>query len=123
MGRPESDWKNQPNRTLDALLLVVGAVLLAASLALWWAESLTGFLGIAVVVAGAGTLYFTSAWQPILYVLAAAALVAFGVFLLVGGAWRHPPALLTIGLAAVAVALAAYLGYVEEFSESERART
>lgn len=123
MGIPEADWKNQPEKKRDMLFVAVSAVLLVASLVLWWTTSETSFLGITAVLVIVGALYFSAAWQPVLYIVMALLLtvVIVFLFLFIEGAWQYPSMLFLIGLTAIVIVFAIYLSYAEELVGKEEA--
>lgn len=120
---PEADWKNQPEKKRDMLFVAVSAVLLVASLVLWWTTAVTAFLGITAALVIGGALYFSAAWQPVLYIVMALLLAVVIMFLLIEGAWQHPSALFLIGLTVIVIVFAIYLSYVEELVGAEEAQS
>lgn len=114
MAVPESDWKNQPFRILDWIILGIGGLLLALYLFLWMSDPRGYYPVIAGILVISGIVYFTDYWQPILYPVVAIPLFVVMSIWIVDGSWRQLPILVTMIFNSGFILLGFYLFYSEE---------
>lgn len=111
---PEADWKNQADRALDRVILLVAGGLVGIYLLLWWSNGGLDHIGLVAVLATWVSVYFTSFWQPVLYLLVAGILLGFTLLWFVDGSWERPLLLAAIVLNVLFVGLAIRLFFSEE---------
>lgn len=111
---PSADWKNQPRRAFDWVIVAVGAVLAATYAYQWWTNGDVVYGGPAVVLVGWLLVYFTRLWQPILYLVASVTVGVVTVAWVVGGEWRQPINQVAILLNLAYIGLSVYLFAAEE---------
>lgn len=111
---PQADWKNQAGHTLDWLILVIGGLLTAINLLIWWAGGGPAHLVLAAIVAAWGIVFFTEYWQPVLSLVVGVVLAATTITILWNGEWRSPLVQAKAILTGAFVALSFYLFRSEE---------
>lgn len=111
---PEADWKNQPRHLVDWFIVVVAVVLLAVYLSLWVTDGGLGYLGIGLVFVAWLIVFFTDAWQPILYLFVALAVALITLFLVRGGFWDQPLGQVAILFNSVFLLTSIYLFFYED---------
>jgi len=114
MGIPAADWKNQEHRLADWLLLFLAGGI--TSLYLYQAllaEDLV-YVSFVVLMAAWLAVYFSSYWQPVLYLVTAVIVGGTTLFWLFDGGVNRLLAQFTVVLHVLFVFVSGYLFYQEE---------
>lgn len=114
MVRQDVDWKNQSRQVLDWFFVAVGSVLLILYLFLWAEDGSRLFIGLAFVFGLWLVIYFTTYWQPILYILMAIVISIVTGFWFWLGLWDQLVIQLGMMLNLVFFLLCVYLFLYEE---------
>ncbi len=115
-----TDWKNHPKQILNWILLILGTMLLATYLYLWWINQFMRYIAIAIILFTAGFVYFTSFWKPVLYLVVTVPLLTHLAVSFIDGSWRHPFIQTVIILTVIFVLLSIYLCYFEEINRIQQ---
>ena len=113
-GREEADWKNQRQKLLDVVVILVALAMIAAYVYRGLTADRSIYLGFAAFLLIMFVAYFSSFWQPILYLIGVVVVVAFSTVLLIVGFWAGPLDFVALTLNGIFILLSIYLFVKEE---------
>ena len=114
MAVPGSDWKNQPGKLLNWLLVLIVVLLLLIHVYLWFILEVERYLALATTFFVWLVVFYSKYWQSVLYLVSGFFVILLLSYWFVDEVWRRPIGRIRFSLGVTFLLLSMFLFFKEE---------